>query len=107
MNMWEMGQFALSMLIPLAIAMLILLVAIVFGRRKQREGVSPAAERTPKTARAGRLSTLYRNDGGFFEPRREVLVDNETGVQYLMVSTNYGTSVTPLLDRDGRPFCGR
>jgi len=31
----------------------------------------------------------------------KILVDTETGVNYLVVSTGFGGGVTPLLDKDG------
>lgn len=33
----------------------------------------------------------------------EVIVDKETGVNYLMVNAGYGAGLTPLLDRQGKP----
>lgn len=33
----------------------------------------------------------------------QVIVDKETGVNYLMTKSGYGAGLTPLLDRDGRP----
>ena len=33
----------------------------------------------------------------------EVLVDRETGVNYLFVKSGYGAGLTPLLGRDGKP----
>ena len=33
-----------------------------------------------------------------------VLLDTETGVQYLQVSNGYAGGLTPLLDADGRPL---
>ncbi len=32
------------------------------------------------------------------------ITDNATGVQYLVVDRPYGTSITPLLDTDGKPY---
>lgn len=32
----------------------------------------------------------------------EILVDTETGVNYLVVSTGFGGGVTPLLDSNGK-----
>ena len=40
---------------------------------------------------------------GFMEGAR-IIVDTETGVQYLYVFSGYGGGVTPLLDRDGKPL---
>ncbi len=40
---------------------------------------------------------------GFLEGTR-IIVDTETGVQYLYVYSGYGGGVTPLLDRDGKPL---
>ena len=33
-----------------------------------------------------------------------ILVDRETGVNYLMVKSGYGTGITPLLGADGKPI---
>ena len=33
-----------------------------------------------------------------------VIVDKETGVNYLFVSKGYAGGLTPLLDRDGKPI---
>ena len=32
-----------------------------------------------------------------------VLVDRETGVNYLLAKDGYGAGLTPLLDKDGKP----
>lgn len=32
----------------------------------------------------------------------KIIVDNETGVNYLLVSEGYGGGITPLLDKDGK-----
>lgn len=43
--------------------------------------------------------------GGFSElGTQKVLVDKQTGVNYLFVHSGYGVSMTPLLDRDGKPI---
>ena len=33
----------------------------------------------------------------------EILVDKQTGVNYLFVASGYAGGLTPLLDRDGKP----
>jgi hypothetical protein len=33
----------------------------------------------------------------------EILVDKETGVNYLIVQSGYAGGLTPLLDKDGKP----
>jgi len=33
----------------------------------------------------------------------KILVDQETGVNYLLVNSGYGAGLTPLLDRTGKP----
>ena len=43
-------------------------------------------------------STL--NNGGI----RQILVDQETGVNYLLIKSGYGLALTPLLDKDGKPI---
>ena len=46
-----------------------------------------------------RFEVTYSQGGGFTAPATYVLVDKETGVNYLYASG----SVTPLLNRDGTP----
>ena len=36
-----------------------------------------------------------------------VLVDRETGIHYLQVSSGYAGGLTPLLDREGKPVTTR
>ena len=38
---------------------------------------------------------------------RMILVDKETGVNYLFVQSGYAGGLTPLLDRDGKPVITR
>ncbi len=33
----------------------------------------------------------------------QVIVDKNTGVNYLMTKSGYGAGITPLLDREGKP----
>ncbi|MCM1227919.1 MAG: DUF6440 family protein [Clostridium sp.] len=35
---------------------------------------------------------------------RQVLVDKETGVNYLVLKSGYALGLTPLLDTDGKPI---
>lgn len=37
------------------------------------------------------------------EGQRQILVDTETGVNYLVWKAGYAGGITPLLDRDGKP----
>ena len=37
------------------------------------------------------------------EGQRQILVDTETGVNYLVWKFGYAGGITPLLDRDGKP----
>ena len=46
---------------------------------------------------------MYSHNGGFSGPATYVLVDKETGVNYLYAAGSYGGGVTPLLDKDGKP----
>lgn len=36
-----------------------------------------------------------------------VIVDKETGVNYLMVRSGYGAGLTPLIDADGKPIVSK
>ncbi len=49
-----------------------------------------------------RFEIVYK-EGGAFSSVRKILLDKETGVQYLAVECGYGIALTPLLDKDGKP----
>jgi hypothetical protein len=35
---------------------------------------------------------------------RQIIIDKETGVNYLMISTGFGVGLTVLVDKDGKPI---
>ncbi len=37
----------------------------------------------------------------------KIILDRETGVQYLMTTDGYAGGLTPLLDREGKPVISR
>lgn len=37
----------------------------------------------------------------------KIILDKETGVQYLMTQSGYAGGLTPLLDREGKPIISR
>ena len=43
------------------------------------------------------------SQSGFTSPSVQVLVDKETGVNYIYASSGYSGGMTPLLNRDGSP----
>ena len=45
-------------------------------------------------------------EGSELSVAKIILLDKETGVQYLFIKSGYGAGLTPLLDRDGKPLCG-
>lgn len=45
-------------------------------------------------------------EGSSLSMEKRVLVDRETGVQYLYIHYGYSGGLTPLLDRDGKPLIG-
>ena len=49
-----------------------------------------------------RFEIIYKEGGGF-APTKQILLDRETGVQYLLFASGYGIAMTPLLDKDGKP----
>ena len=51
-----------------------------------------------------RFVKVYSAGGGLTGPATYVLVDRETGVNYLYASSGYGGGLTVLLNRDGTPF---
>ena len=50
-----------------------------------------------------RFVKVYSDGGGFSGPATYILVDRQTGVNYLYATGSYGGGVTPLLNRDGTP----
>lgn len=51
-----------------------------------------------------RFKVTYEQ-GGFFnaEGYQQIFVDQEIGVNYLLVMSGFGLSVTPLLNAEGQP----
>lgn len=45
-----------------------------------------------------------QKEGNTFGVQCMVLVDRETGVNYLLTQNGYGGGLTPLLDREGKPI---
>lgn len=43
------------------------------------------------------------SQGGFISPGVKILVDRETGVNYIYAQSGYSGGLTPLLNRDGTP----
>ena len=37
----------------------------------------------------------------------EILIDNETGCEYIQSKNGHGISITPRLDENGNPMCGK
>ncbi len=43
------------------------------------------------------------NQSGFTSPSMQILVDKQTGVNYVYAAGGYGGGITPLLNPDGTP----
>lgn len=52
-------------------------------------------------AKDNRFERVYTQSG--FTGSTQILVDKETGVNYIYHSSGYGGGLTPLLDREGKP----
>lgn len=52
-----------------------------------------------KMAKEKRFEKVYSQDLG----STMIVVDKETGVNYLFASSGYAGGITPLLDREGKP----
>ncbi len=50
-----------------------------------------------------RFIRTHAEGGGFAGPATYILVDRQTGVNYLYAASGYGGGLTPLLNRDGKP----
>ena len=46
---------------------------------------------------------IKKEEGSELSTKFIVLVDRETGVNYLLAKDGYGAGLTPLLDKDGKP----
>ena len=49
-----------------------------------------------------RFAVTY-TQSGFTSPTMQILVDKQTGVNYIYASSGYSGGITPLLNRDGTP----
>lgn len=49
-----------------------------------------------------RFEEIYRQGGGFSIEVTKILLDRETGVQYLYHENGTSGGLTPLLDQDGK-----
>lgn len=56
-------------------------------------------------AKAERFEVVYK-DGSQIKDEgvRQILVDKETGVNYLVWKSGYAGGITPLLDAEGKPI---
>ena len=50
-----------------------------------------------------RFIKVFSQSGGFTGPHMDILVDRETGVNYVYASSGYSGGLTVLLNRDGTP----
>jgi len=55
-------------------------------------------------AKDKRFEVILNESGGFNGPSRQILLDTETGVQYLFMSYGNAGGLTVLVDRDGKPM---
>ena len=51
-----------------------------------------------------RFEFLKAEKAGVIATDATIIVDKETGVNYLLVRSGYGAGLTPLIDADGRPI---
>ena len=51
-----------------------------------------------------RFVKVYTQGGGMSGPTTYILVDRETGVNYLYANSGYGAGLTVLLDKEGKPI---
>lgn len=58
-------------------------------------------------AKEKRFEVILNEGGGLSGPSRQILLDTETGVQYLFAHSGYAGGLTVLVDRDGRPITRR
>lgn len=49
-----------------------------------------------------RFEVIYQETG--LKSEKTILVDKETGINYLFIANGFGGGLTPLLDKDGKPI---
>ncbi len=54
-----------------------------------------------------RFEKVYDKALSFIDNNCSIIVDNQTGVNYLVVYSSYGLGVTPLIDQNGKPIVGK
>lgn len=55
-------------------------------------------------AKSQRFKVVYKDGSEFADSgMRQILVDKETGVNYLVWKSGFTGSITPLLDTEGKP----
>lgn len=50
-----------------------------------------------------RFEVVYKEGNALTSGLKFIVVDKETGVNYIFVQSGYAGGVTPLLDADGKP----
>ena len=54
-------------------------------------------------AKGKRFEVVQKEGSGFLEPATMILVDRQTGVNYLLATYGEAGGLTPLLDEEGKP----
>lgn len=49
-----------------------------------------------------RFEVIYQETG--LKSEKTILIDKETGINYLFVANGFGGGLTPLLDKNGKPI---
>lgn len=57
--------------------------------------------------RENRFEITYKQDNALTKGLKMILVDKETGVNYLFMQSGYAGGLTPLLGTDGKPVITR
>ncbi|KIR03842.1 hypothetical protein P261_02657 [Lachnospiraceae bacterium TWA4] len=57
-------------------------------------------------AKEKRFEEVFKQ-GSEFSEIHKIIVDKETGVNYLVWKSGYAGGITPLLDSDGKPIIGK
>lgn len=55
-------------------------------------------------AKSDRFEIVFKEGNALTNAQRMILVDRETGVNYLFIQAGYAGGLTPLLDASGKPL---
>ncbi|WP_310877047.1 DUF6440 family protein [Priestia megaterium] len=70
-------------------------------------GIILTACSSQSDADLGRFKAVGMDDIGNGGEDVILIIDNETGCRYMHINAGYGQVIEPVLNKDGKPYCGK